>query len=206
MAHGVGVVRLIPARAGNTSLQRPTEKEATAHPRSRGEHAIGLGSHSALDGSSPLARGALFLDHQEPPSCRLIPARAGSITTATPPPAQALAHPRSRGEHVLCLADEPGGGGSSPLARGTPLRRRSNSTGYRLIPARAGNTTPSNGTPPPGAAHPRSRGEHKATMLVAAAHTGSSPLARGTRGRDPRRQMRNRLIPARAGNTKAPGT
>ena len=94
------LVRLIPARAGNTSLQRPTEKEATAHPRSRGEHAIGLGSHSALDGSSPLARGALFLDHQEPPSCRLIPARAGSITTATPPPAQALAHPRSRGEHL----------------------------------------------------------------------------------------------------------
>ncbi len=94
------LVRLIPARAGNTSLQRPTEKEATAHPRSRGEHAIGLGSHSALDGSSPLARGALFLDHQEPPSCRLIPARAGN-TDGTPKYFTAeTAHPRSRGEHL----------------------------------------------------------------------------------------------------------
>ena len=71
--------RLIPARAGNIPLKLSRLLSWTAHPRSRGEHAIGLGSHSALDGSSPLARGALFLDHQEPPSCRLIPARAGNM-------------------------------------------------------------------------------------------------------------------------------
>ena len=94
------LVRLIPARAGNTSLQRPTEKEATAHPRSRGEHAIGLGSHSALDGSSPLARGTLTARRNTSPPKRLIPARAGNTYRAAGRSRRNSAHPRSRGEHT----------------------------------------------------------------------------------------------------------
>ena len=113
------LVRLIPARAGNTSLQRPTEKEATAHPRSCGEHNHRYTAAGAGFGSSPLARGTPQKGIALMCRGRLIPARAGNTQFSKLVHAAELAHPRSRGEHVLCLADEPGGGGSSPLARGT---------------------------------------------------------------------------------------
>ena len=70
--------RLIPARAGNTYTPGVTVNAHSAHPRSRGEHAIGLGSHSALDGSSPLARGTPPASVTSIAVCRLIPAHAGN--------------------------------------------------------------------------------------------------------------------------------
>ena len=72
-------LRLIPARAGNTRVHSNHAVLGTAHPRSRGEHVLAETHGEGGYGSSPLARGALFLDHQEPPSCRLIPARAGNM-------------------------------------------------------------------------------------------------------------------------------
>ena len=57
MAHGVGVVRLIPARAGNTSGSGACVRGSTAHPRSRGEHGGTNSLPRTNNGSSPLARG-----------------------------------------------------------------------------------------------------------------------------------------------------
>ena len=49
-----------------------------AHPRSRGEHAISDGVGSAVEGSSPLARGTQMAISGLPKWDRLIPARAGN--------------------------------------------------------------------------------------------------------------------------------
>ena len=111
------------------------------------------------------------------------------------------AHPRSRGEHStkpLCGAKPLG---SSPLARGTPPKEWGADSGFRLIPARAGNTEPRAAVNASTAAHPRSRGEHDEEWADSVRLSGSSPLARGTPAGVLVHRLSDRLIPARAGNT-----
>ena len=113
-------LRLIPARAGNTRLASLRDCEWEAHPRSRGEHTSRGNLERPHDGSSPLARGTPwpFIAQDWVPE----------------------AHPRSRGEHGQRTTRSFHLSGSSPLARGTRRPARLTSTGFRLIPARAGNT------------------------------------------------------------------
>ena len=79
----VDSLRIIPARAGSTELARAGATAPWDHPRSRGEHRSARGPPGPDTGSSPLARGALYVVD----CCRhlhgIIPARAGS--TQTPP-------------------------------------------------------------------------------------------------------------------------
>ena len=91
--------------------------------------------------------------------------------------------------------------GSSPLAQGTHSGETQEEGVRRLIPARAGNTCLDSESMIAPEAHPRSRGEHGAAVLVEGYEEGSSPLARGTRRSWGGRLRRVRLIPARAGNT-----
>ena len=172
---------LIPARVGSTMARYLLDLADAAHPRSRGEHAIGGGATHRSRGSSPLARGA--------------PRRRSA------PPATTPAHPRSRGEHQPPAPGRPVGGGSSPLARGAPGHQRPQPHPRRLIPARAGSTARRGRRACLRRAHPRSRGEHDATSWRLRRRPGSSPLARGA----PRRRgvvgHPVRLIPARAGST-----
>ena len=93
-------------------------------------------------------------------------------------------------------------GGSSPLARGTHAAVWFGISGERLIPARAGNTSEVFSVQKASAAHPRSRGEHFITTQIRIDFVGSSPLARGTLSHLPAIRIVNRLIPARAGNTR----
>ena len=93
--------------------------------------------------------------------------------------------------------------GSSPLARGTRPSMSELFFALRLIPARAGNTPPSILAPGIAAAHPRSRGEHRSWRRFCRLLPGSSPLARGTLGKQQLRDYGRRLIPARAGNTRS---
>ena len=73
-----GLLRLIPARAGNTGVGCPDSDSLEAHPRSRGEHtSIGL-MGAVPPGSSPLARGTLTFTCRQQHRARLIPARAGN--------------------------------------------------------------------------------------------------------------------------------
>ena len=51
---------LIPARAGSTPACRRRQVHIGAHPRSRGEHSEATDGGSHVQGSSPLARGALY--------------------------------------------------------------------------------------------------------------------------------------------------
>ncbi len=152
-------------------------------------------------GSPPLARGTLRAHPRRLLDLRLTPARAGNTAAlafeVTPP----TAHPRSRGEHAEGQREPCPLCGSPPLARGTrspaaPLHRSA-----RLTPARAGNTDRRGRGCASGAAHPRSRGEHGPAWSQPVTNCGSPPLARGTRYREGSPRRRNRLTPARAGNT-----
>ena len=134
-----GLLRLIPARAGNIVQALPEPKTQPAHPRSRGEH-DGLPVRGFLwCGSSPLARGTYDEHARSAPGTRLIPARAGNIATAYKWSSSKAAHPRSRGEHRFHNERFEGKAGSSPLARGTFGRGSGADRRERLIPARAGN-------------------------------------------------------------------
>ena len=172
--------RLIPARAGNTSLTCASLLAVPAHPRSRGEHADAQEKKEAVEGSSPLARGTLINADDFVHGLRLIPARAGNTALCRLSCRLNAAHPRSRGEHLanslkLCYVT-----GSSPLARGTLLIFGAGAGIPRLIPARAGNTDPRKQVGDSVTAHPRSRGEHYAKNPISSIRNGSSPLARGT--------------------------
>ena len=152
-------------------------------------------------GSSPLARGTPDRQAGDGAGHRLIPARAGNTTIENRVGSSPPAHPRSRGEHSSRAAIAASRCGSSPLARGTPNLKANLVGVLRLIPARAGNTPQPTGAPGGKSAHPRSRGEHPLFTIFSPCLSGSSPLARGTRGPFLEPVSSPRLIPARAGNT-----
>ena len=222
MVAAVAWFRLIPARAGNTWVRKALPGRGAAHPRSRGEHRCRSSASAGYVGSSPLARGTLGALVVVGAGLRLIPARAGNTWSLRRERNSLAAHPRSRGEHCDVPRVHDGFSGSSPLARGTQSERGVGLIGWRLIPARAGNTRLKSPRVHLSTAHPRSRGEH-ASMLRAswrdsgssplargtltalerpAGVSGSSPLARGTRFVDLKVPRLCRLIPARAGNTR----
>ena len=77
----------------------------------------------------------------------------------------------------------------------------------RLIPAHAGKTAWLNSSAVIWPAHPRSRGENKKKAEAKKADAGSSPLTRGKRCDEHRRECDEGLIPAHAGKTlKVPQT
>ena len=173
------------------------------------------------DGSSPLARGTHDAFVRMLEADRFIPARAGNTAARNPPNGlrpvhprsrgehpegapcarHAAVHPRSRGEHPRRVVLKPIRIGSSPLARGTRRAELPGRCPDRFIPARAGNTTSSSSAGRTFAVHPRSRGEHPTRVDSTASSSGSSPLARGTRGVHLHDLGAPRFIPARAGNT-----
>ena len=156
-------------------------------------------------GSSPLARG---LPPTPPPhgaGSGIIPARAGFTPGHERVGVGAEDHPRSRGVYRPLTGPRRRAAGSSPLARGLPARERRSGSIPRIIPARAGFTRWTGAPGPPRSDHPRSRGVYSATCGRTPAASGSSPLARGLRGRLPRDGARHRIIPARAGFTTGTG-
>ena len=156
------------------------------------------------DGSSPLARGTLRIRLDTAQNRRFIPARAGNTPAQTGAQAGTPVHPRSRGEHPIVARFPYDGGGSSPLARGTPAEADLGREARRFIPARAGNTSTSPTPRSPAPVHPRSRGEHPLAAGRGGGGDGSSPLARGTLDVAARHTGVDRFIPARAGNTSRP--
>ena len=94
---------LIPAHAGKTNARRGMKYRGAAHPRSRGENQSRVRRHTPPPGSSPLTRGkqsegtGAFTHHG------LIPAHAGKTLTDKHPVRTVTAHPRSRGENVMCF-------------------------------------------------------------------------------------------------------
>ena len=94
--------------------------------------------------------------------------------------------------------------GLSPLARGTLGSRRSRPYSNRFIPAGAGNTRGAVSKINKPAVYPRWRGEHFLAVILRCGAVGLSPLARGTHPVIKCRWVRERFIPAGAGNTRRP--
>ena len=134
--------RFIPARAGNTTIPTPSLSSAPVHPRSRGEHPPNNRLIPPQTGSSPLARGTRPGAARLGRGFRFIPARAGNTLRGLTSTPTLTVHPRSRGEHYSPTLEDLTDDGSSPLARGTRGEAVDPATGYRFIPARAGNTAP----------------------------------------------------------------
>ena len=132
---------------------------------------------------------------------RIIPARAGFTNPASTYHSQSQDHPRSRGVYTrrrpLCSSPN----GSSPLARGLPLRLCTPHGRIGIIPARAGFTGRVLGGRLRRWDHPRSRGVYSRGRIRRSTWPGSSPLARGLRDNYPNARIIVGIIPARAGFT-----
>ena len=110
-------------------------------------------------------------------------------------------HPRSRGVYRKPPSGVRAESGSSPLARGLPLRGGPCGPGGRIIPARAGFTRGRPGRPGWTPDHPRSRGVYAMAGMSLPTNHGSSPLARGLLRCRKQTNYGRRIIPARAGFT-----
>ena len=170
---------IIPARAGFTRCGSSAFGSPWDHPRSRGVYSELSPNSRGTEGSSPLARGLHPPGHDHPGRPGIIPARAG-FTTCEPRLSRARRdHPRSRGVYVrrrlrgeAAVRDHPRSRGvyprrpgkhrlrhgSSPLARGLPLRHRPGAGLAGIIPARAGFTARARVHGRGRRDHPRSRG------------------------------------------------
>ncbi len=135
----------------------------------------------SVAGSSPHARGTQPVGEGGAGSDRFIPACAGNTRSDGPSLPGRPVHPRMRGEHRSASSMTAPHRGSSPHARGT----HSTQPLYR----------------PGSLVHPRMRGEHCNQTAARDLLGGSSPHARGTHPKRLYPHLRQRFIPACAGNT-----
>ena len=198
-------VRIIPARAGFTTIAGPPIALTQDHPRSRGVYCVRVDEYLSVLGSSPLARGLPSRRTRQAKTIRIIPARAGFTSDASERRAAGWDHPRSRGVYNLAWDEMMDGWGSSPLARGLLVRRRAAAPIRRIIPARAGFTGRGSPSYLDSGDHPRSRGVYGGHTYTVQQTEGSSPLARGLPRRPWTSRTGRRIIPARAGFTHCPG-
>ena len=154
-----------------------------------------------VGGSSPLTRGKPIGIGKRNDSAGLIPAHAGRTAGRRDRAPAGAAHPRSRGENSVPAGPSHSVSGSSPLTRGKPCGVHIYDLTDGLIPAHAGKTRQDRESYAGSWAHPRSRGENRATGSSAARQRGSSPLTRGKQRRRLVRRVGGGLIPAHAGKT-----
>ena len=135
-----GASWIIPARAGFTCVWAGWRLATGDHPRSRGVYRGPAGLRPGPPGSSPLARGLRVDLHDKGWGPGIIPARAGFTPGSTGRARVTRDHPRSRGVYLGAVHSRAPSQGSSPLARGLPVRGLVVKHRQRIIPARAGFT------------------------------------------------------------------
>ena len=91
----------------------------------------------------------------------IIPAYAGSTSTAGTTASRRSDHPRIRGEHLLTVSCRSPREGSSPHTRGARSPVVEDKVPRRIIPAYAGSTHSRHGRYRMVWDHPRIRGEHR---------------------------------------------
>ena len=170
---------LIPARAGKTTAALPGGQASPAHPRAGGENRYFFSAVSLQGGSSPRGRGKPIDQIPFHAAERLIPARAGKTVRSSRASSMAAAHPRAGGENGWPAHHIKPNPGSSPRGRGKRPATVGTRSPARLIPARAGKTTPTSAFGSVYAAHPRAGGENAVGGCPALTAAGSSPRGRG---------------------------
>ena len=196
---------IIPACAGNTECPLRRKGFPWDHPRMRREHAVFQPSAIRSSGSSPHARGTHDGELLARAWVGIIPACAGNTPFSASLRPSRRDHPRMRGEHHVIHAQHVRVSGSSPHARGTLSEHVHLEPRVGIIPACAGNTSPSSSPSSSSEDHPRMRGEHDAHPPAFVPELGSSPHARGTHYNNTFYGGRDGIIPACAGNTEGQG-
>jgi len=186
---------------GNTRRGRAVSIQATVHPHTHGEHAVGVVAGRPVIGSSPHAWGTPETNRIRRVPCRFIPTRMGNTPCPPSPLHLQPVHPHTHGEHVLLFFLLSPLLGSSPHAWGTLPLSASQPAIPRFIPTRMGNTRVAAPAPPPVTVHPHTHGEHSHHRRVTTNPYGSSPHAWGTRGQESVSVIQTRFIPTRMGNT-----
>ena len=197
--------RFIPACAGNAKTAPTQPRHGAVHPRMRGERRCAVAFARAGVGSSPHARGTLEASPAARFFPRFIPACAGNAATARICSCPEPVHPRMRGERSVVAMDVKLENGSSPHARGTPIRPAVLVGQPRFIPACAGNAGGARNAHRQRPVHPRMRGERSMDATEKQRENGSSPHARGTHLAEDDRADEDRFIPACAGNARKKG-
>ena len=146
-------------------------------------------------------RGTPLIVCHSTPFTGIIPAYAGNTHRMNQRAARHGDHPRVCGEHTMASSGVRACSGSSPRMRGTLVQSVDAERGDGIIPAYAGNTSPSIRQAATRRDHPRVCGEHIEYKVEGANSQGSSPRMRGTRFRQLEVRRRPGIIPAYAGNT-----
>ena len=196
--------RIIPASAGSTAPAPPRMRRDTDHPRVCGEHDTLSEVIDPVCGSSPRLRGARAPRWDSDGSKRIIPASAGSTTSAPSSRTKVLGssprlrgalspvvsasalfadHPRVCGEHLTIADLDQFKHGSSPRLRGARICQLRPVPPRRIIPASAGSTPAKAKLSSSRTDHPRVCGEHQSRIA--------------------RDEVVERIIPASAGSTRS---
>ena len=197
----LGVLRIIPADAGNTTTGYTICLTSKDHPRGCGKHRPNSIRVLGENGSSPRMRGTQGPRGPQGVQGRIIPADAGNTLWRLYLAQASRDHPRGCGEHVVFKGMDPRAAGSSPRMRGTQSHVFDTDRDVWIIPADAGNTNEMDLTLCRPEDHPRGCGEHFHTRCPDGCYQGSSPRMRGTHRRIVHPRPAAGIIPADAGNT-----
>ena len=199
--HRYDVARIIPARAGQTAPNPIGRGHGSDHPRACGANFLDRWTTFFLFGSSPRVRGKPIARLPAAGRPRIIPARAGQTGVTGVPPVTVPDHPRACGANLGDETQITDTTGSSPRVRGKRRHARSGTIERRIIPARAGQTSPVSPHCRRSSDHPRACGANTVEATNSNDTDGSSPRVRGKRVEVRRSQPYTRIIPARAGQT-----
>ena len=171
---------IIPARAGSSLLGAFPCPVGQDHPRACGEQKV---------------REVLCVGW-----VRIIPARAGSSRSHRTGQLGGRDHPRACGEQTMALLVLPMKLGSSPRVRGADNLKAGACQLDGIIPARAGSRLSTRHSASRSPDHPRACGEQGLVFTDDYDLGGSSPRVRGAGICQGARDLRARIIPARAGS------
>ena len=151
-------------------------------------------------------RGKRYAQAQELRQGRIIPSRAGQTSACTRRTIGNADHPRACGANHRSPRRHPYSFGSSPRVRGKHAIMFGNMLSFRIIPARAGQTSVRPHGQNPSSDHPCACGANRLSIARSTAHAGSSPRVRGKHLAGGQVYALLRIIPARAGQTMSFGT
>ena len=193
--------RIIPARAGQTLVQKSMTSCNADHPRACGANAQVRFEGGIDHGSSPRVRGKRLRKAIRSAIRRIIPARAGQTSAGLDGADVPPDHPRACGANHECRPLMVLPVGSSPRVRGKLAGLTRGFPRLRIIPARAGQTDSKRRASPTPSDHPRACGANSRSVSELSTSTGSSPRVRGKHRVQEPRHGQSRIIPARAGQT-----
>ena len=196
-------LRIIPARAGQTAVVLWPVRACPDHPRACGANVMSSPFLVMRDGSSPRVRGKRGVECSAADAARIIPARAGQTSVMAASAVCRTDHPRACGANGGRGYDRHGQRGSSPRVRGKRWLVGSIASAVRIIPARAGQTAVGDTIGTGNVDHPRACGANGGWWGQLHLLYGSSPRVRGKLFADTDANRKRRIIPARAGQTRA---